>query len=778
MYRAEDVEFFPLQGRLTRAGQEAHLRQKSLQVLSYLIEHRDRIVTKEELLESLWRHTAVTDGVLTQCIIDIRKALNDDSRQPTFIKNIPRVGYRFIHPIQEIWLDGRLDSVSVITEETRSVEIEYTENIPQVAVAAMPARAGFLATRRRKLIAALAVVAVAVGAVYTTRRLMTPSSTIAETVLARVPGKKPVVVMFFDNQTNSQELDWLREGLADMLITGMSRVENLTVLSRHELYRALQRTRGNSADEFHLKDAFDVARRIKIDFVVSGSFAKLGEKIRIDARIHESQSGAVSAAESLIVDQPDRLLEQVDLLALKLAGHLGTPNINQANQKLPSAITNNLEAYRHYSLAIEMAQAYHTLEAIELLKKAIALDSEFAMAYARIGYTYAVIHNNEGETAKPYLEKAFQLSHRLTEKDQLWIIAWYALAHEDIDSANRTLRQIIAQYPLEVEAYMRLGGFLSDTTNFEEKVSVYKQGLAIDPSAQDIWNLLGFAYCHSGRYQEAFTAFKRYIELAPAEANAYDSLGMCYNEAGQFDEALVEFKRALELNPRFHLTRIHVGDSYIHQGRYRKAEEQYRYALETAPSNWDRAFAHNKLAILYLSKGDVKQAEVEARNELSLKNDLGGSFLVALARGDLVKADRLKASLLDNSPEFRPLSGFARYRAYFLGRYALKSGHTEEAIEYFKEVAQSPQLIWNDRWPDCLAQAYLESGRWDEAIAEYERLIAVNPNYALLHYNLGRAYEEKGQRERARNEYERFLQIWKDADDNIPEVIAAKQARL
>ena len=779
MYRADEVEFFPLQGRLTRAGQETHLRQKSLQVLNHLIEHRDRIVTKEELLNTLWPNTAVSEGVLTQCIIDIRKALSDDSRHPRFIKNIPRVGYRFIHPVEELQLNGPSQTLSVVTEETTSVEIEYTESssgAPTLpvshAIAALPPKPNFFSSGRRKLLAALAGLVVLIAGAYSIRKLMTPS-TATETVVAHVPGKKSVVVMYFDNQSNTPELQWLREGLADMFITSLSRSENVAVVSRQQLYSSLQRTRRN-ADEFQLKDALEVARRMKVDLVVSGSFARLGEKIRLDARIHNPNTGEISGAESLVVDGSEGILEQVDLLALKLARHLGSTNGDDVTEKkLSSVMTNNLEAYRYYSMAVELAQAYHSREAIELLKKAIALDPEFALAHARIGYIYAVVHNNEGEKAKPYLEKAFQLSHRLTERDHLWITTWYAVAHEDIERVRRTLRQIIAQYPLEVEAYFYLGRFM---TTVEEQIATYKQGLAIDPAAYDIWNLLGFTYCHRGRYEEAFAAFKRYIELAPEEANAYDSLGMGYNEAGRFDEALVEFKRALDLNPRFHLTHIHVGDSYLHQGRYRKAEEQYRHVVEVAPSNWDRAFAFNKLTVLYLMKDDVKQAEATARNELRLGNDLGGSFLVALARGRLAEADRLKTSFLAHSPEFRPLSGRARYRAYFLGHYALKAGRPDEALEHFSQLARHPQQIWNDRWPDCLAQAYLELGRWDEAIAEYNRLIALNPNYALLHYNLGKAYEQKGQSDRARAEYDRFLQIWKDADADIPEVIAAKQA--
>ena len=71
-----------------------------------------------------------------------------------------------------------------------------------------------------------------------------------------------------------------------------------------------------------------------------------------------------------------------------------------------------------------------------------------------------------------------------------------------------------------------------------------------------------------------------------------------------------------------------------------------------------------------------------------------------------------------------------------------------------------------------------ELGRFDEAIAECERILRLNPNYPLAHYHLGQAYERKGQQVQARSVYEQFLQIWKTADTDIPEVVAVKQKRI
>ena len=113
----------------------------------------------------------------------------------------------------------------------------------------------------------------------------------------------------------------------------------------------------------------------------------------------------------------------------------------------------------------------------------------------------------------------------------------------------------------------------------------------------------------------------------------------------------------------------------------------------------------------------------------------------------------------------------------YQGRLDLLAGRSTEAIANFKEALKHQALTWDvDPLEDCLANAYLELGQLDEAIAEYERIVKLNPNYPLVQYHLGQAYERKGQPAQARESYGHFLQIWKDADPDIPEVIAARKA--
>ena len=277
-------------------------------------------------------------------------------------------------------------------------------------------------------------------------------------------------------------------------------------------------------------------------------------------------------------------------------------------------MTNNLAAYRYYTLGVEKSNALLYVEAVSLLEKAVSLDPEFAMAHARIGYTYALSWARPDE-AKPYLEKAFQLSDRLTEKDRLSINAWYAVAHQDYPSAIGTYRQIIARYPLEVEAYWRLARLLRGEERMEESVEIARLGLVVDSEAKDIYNALGVTYMEMGRHDEAIAALRRYVELAPEDPNIYDSLGMAYQWSGHYAEAMQAFEKALSLNPRFEIALLHLGNTYVWQGRYRDALRQYQRFIQVASFDDSRARGHDSIAILHLKRKGFAEAEHAARED-------------------------------------------------------------------------------------------------------------------------------------------------------------------
>lgn len=781
IYRFDDFEVDLSRSCLLRGGEEKHLRQKAFLVLAYLISRSERLVSKDELFQNVWAGTAVTDDVLVQCVTEIRRAIGDNAHRPRFIKTVPKAGYRFIGPVDTV-PDGSF------TEEITRVEVEFEEEFDSPldarpsAAALLPAGSSDYGTYVRYAAVSLAFVLVAASIGYFT---FTSSSQATDVRLPQIEGRKAVAVMFFENQSQVKDLDWLREGLADMLITDLSRSKNLTVLSRQQLHVLLERGGYRAQQRLPLEAALEIAGKSQADVMLTGSFASLGKEVRIDGQLHDAKTGQLLAAERIIADDPGQVLNQVGLLSIKLAAHLDSGIRGSQTPGLEQAMTNNLEAYRYYSLAVEKAQALHNEEAIELLEKAVALDPEFAMAHGRIGYAYAVT-GPYADKAKPYLEKAFQLSDRLTEKDRLYIMAWYSIAHQDYPSAIVPLRRIITQYPLEIEPYFRLAYLLRGENQHDEAIKVLKQGLAIDAEAKDIYNALGLIYLDIHRHDDAIAAHRRYVQIAPAEANAHDSLGMSYQCAGRYDEAIATYKHALDLNPGFGIAVYHLGHTYAQLGRYADAIEQYRHGFDIAADDRGRAVALGAMAEVYLRKGDIDRAAATAREELSqFKYAVWNSLVIALRRGDRQSAERLEEQLFAPAPfAHRGQAMPPRYLYYRRGYLALRSGRGPEAIEFFRAAVENPPLTWTlDPLEDCLANAYLELGMFDEAIAEYERILRLNPRYPLAHFQIAEAYRGKGMKDQAISFYMAFLDVWHDADLDAPQVIAARdftagQARL
>src|SRR5688572_27165979 len=92
-----DLEVRPDLGCLRRAdGSEIYLRPKTFQTLQLLLEHRARVVSKEEIARTIWPDTAVTDDAIVQCIVEIRKALGDDARTGRYVRTLSKNGYRFV----------------------------------------------------------------------------------------------------------------------------------------------------------------------------------------------------------------------------------------------------------------------------------------------------------------------------------------------------------------------------------------------------------------------------------------------------------------------------------------------------------------------------------------------------------------------------------------------------------------------------------------------------------------------------------------------------------
>ena len=428
--------------------------------------------------------------------------------------------------------------IEQVTTTTLEIREEYTDDAPVPLIAPpLPRRP------RTWLLAATAVLVsfAAAGFWFHSRRAGLPPPA----------GKRQVAVLRFQNRSGQPDLDWLREGLPDMITTALSRSRGLDVISREQLSLWHLET-----GEGGLAGALEIARHSHIEAAVLGAFARFGESIRIDVRVFDVQTGRMLAAEGITVDKPDQILQHLDFLGGRVINRLTPRTVAEDRRMLTTLKTNSLEAYRNYSLGMEQVEGLHIKEAIEHFQKAVELDPNFAMAYARIGYAYAVTDARVAE-ALPYLEKAFQMADKLSEKDRRHITAWYAIAKQDYQAAIRAYSELISAYPNETEAYHRLGILLRGESRNEEAAQILRQAQSVDPGDPTLYNGASVVNSEMGRHQEAIRMAEQYVVLAPADANAYDTLALACQWAGLWDRAEAAFNRALALKPEFEIAAMH-----------------------------------------------------------------------------------------------------------------------------------------------------------------------------------------------------------------------------
>jgi DNA-binding winged helix-turn-helix (wHTH) protein/tetratricopeptide (TPR) repeat protein len=756
-YRIDQIEVDVARNCVKRLGVDHALRYQSFHVLLYLLERSGQPVSKEELAATIWRDAAVTDNALTQCIAEIRKAFGDDSRHPTYIRTISKVGYQFVAPVTRVAhetthesTENRVLSLAAPGElhvppdltgqrpepEARTLTVPASEVLAPLFATSVPAPP-MPSWRLKGMYFALAACSfVLVVAVLLARG----GPKIAQAAAPVVPltNGRSLAVMYFENETQRRDFDWLRQGLTDMMITDLSRSGELHVLSRQQL-SLLVRDKGGRDGQDLSDQGQGIAQAVHASDFLTGSFCALDKQFRIDIQLHDAHNDQIVFADHTIFQNPGDILSQVDVLAEHLANAMElsltvAPNVAEVTTK-------NVEAYQYYSLGVEKAQEFQDAQALNLLKQATELDPAFAMAYARIGYVYA-LSDFAPETGRPYLEKAMRLSGNLSEKDRLSIRAWYAISKGDYGTAAQTLTRISELYPRETEAYGRLARLLRAEERPQEALAIVNRGLQVNPDDRDLNNTLGLVLLSLHRYPEAIAAYQRYVELAPNAPNAHDSLGMAFQQSGNYAAATSEYDKALALDGEFEPSIIHLGDVYYQTGQYGRAIGQYQRYVQLAQTTDARALGFGDLATVYLAMNRLPEAEYAAASEVKNNpNAVWNSLVIALQKSDSTTIRRLEPVLMRNIPsQERGTPGDRRTRFYYQGYIDLREGNGQQALTAFKAALQHlPPSSGMDSYEDCLANAELQLGDFKEAASEYDRILQFNPNYPLARAHLAEA---------------------------------------
>ena len=389
---------------------------------------------------------------------------------------------------------------------------------------------------------------------------------------------RSLAVLAFTNRSADQEDSYFADGLADELLSTLSRIEELRVAPR--------------TSSFYFKgkdvDIATIASTLNVGSVLSGSVQRDGGSLRVTVALDGAETGELLWSESYDRDIGSLLDIQRDI-ALSVASAI-VPILSPASQSIIAAVpTENDEAYDFYlrgrSYLRLPAEESTIASAQELFDRAISLDPRFAGAYA--GRCEALTSRYELFRTSESFEAAEGACHRaLTLDNSSWeprvaLAGLYRFTGQ-FDDAIRELQNAISTQPTAVDLLVALGQTYSDKGDYEQAEVTLLRAESLDSSDWRVHNQLGHVYYDSpfAGMEQAIERYRRVIQLTPDSGIGYDNLGNAYLAQEQLAEAEEAFN-ASPLPSRW--TYENRGLVYYYRGEFEKAIEDHTRALELAP---------------------------------------------------------------------------------------------------------------------------------------------------------------------------------------------------
>jgi TolB-like protein/DNA-binding winged helix-turn-helix (wHTH) protein/cytochrome c-type biogenesis protein CcmH/NrfG len=522
---------------LWRDGTTVALVPKAFDLLLVLVRGHGQVLTKDELMTSVWRDTVVEENSLNVNVSTLRKLLGEKPHEHRFIVTVPGIGYKFVADVEE---DPPHANEIVLPEKAAnpiaSASSDVEGLLPKAQADAKEDEANAhrdpkaAASRRytMKILACVLIIPALGLLVYGIwpHREVTESQTV-----------KRIAVLPFHSLSADGRNESLEMGMAETLITKLTHVKHIVVTPMNSVRRYVDPN----------QDPVMIGKELQTEAILDGSIQKAGERIRITVRLRDVQSGAALWADQFdesIIDifkVQDSISERViRALKLKLSG--------EEEKQLAKRSTNDSEAYQLYLQADYLKSQRTNLEkSFEFYQRAIEKDPNFALAYVGVAEYYLHLNSSGKLSAeeafskvKPPMMKALELDDTLAEAHNTLAEIKYQYEY-DWAGAEQEFRKTLALDPNGARAHLAYGWYLMTAGRFDEALPEMEKARDLDPRSLIYNTAIGRLYYFMRQYDAAIQILKRNLEVAPNSAGDHFALLNAYVQKGMFAEAAQEF---------------------------------------------------------------------------------------------------------------------------------------------------------------------------------------------------------------------------------------------
>jgi DNA-binding winged helix-turn-helix (wHTH) protein len=755
--------------QLQRLGHTVKLERIPMELLILLVERRGELVTREEIIAKFWGNAFLdTDNAVNTAVRKIRQALADSPEQPSFVQTVSGKGYRFIAPVDK---------------PLAGVQQQLPDGSDPVATTLDTKPASRVAKRWKLATAGVAALVVALLAYAHLHK--TPKLT----------DKDTIVLADFTNTTGDPVFDHtLRQGLAVQL----EQSPFLSLISEERIRQTL-RLMGQQPDARLTPEfAREICERTTSTAVLEGTIASLGTQYVLSLRATNCRTGDVLDDEQVQAARKEDVLNALSQIATRFRTRVGESltTIKKYDTPLAEATTPSLEALKAYSAGWQVSFSSGSAASLPFFQRAIEIDPNFASAYASLGRMYGDI--GESVLSAKNTSKAYELRDHASDQEKFFISLSYDLqVTGNLERGRQTCALWFKAYPRAWEPHGLLSGDIYPATGkHQEAVEEAKIALGIDPDFSIGYLNLAASYVALERLDEAEKTLQRALER---KLEIPDYFVLRYAIAFLKDD-----KEAMEREVT--LTREEPGVDdwmsnsegfvFAYSGHLKAARKMSQLAANLAGKSERReteALYDADAAVREALFGNVSAARQRAVDalELSKSRDVSyeAGFALALA-GDSPRSQAVTEDLEKRLPEDTRVQFI--YVPTLRAHLALNHSQPSKAVELLQTTIPYEGARPNNGGSEGLlgagslypayvrGLAFLAAHHGAEAAAEFQKIldhrgiVISDPIGALARLQLGRAYVMAGDRTKAKTAYEDFLNLWKDADPEIPILRQAK----